>query len=147
MKRTLAKVLRQKNVMGKAVAAALGVTDGTISKWKNGQTVPSRERRHQLSKMLGVPAKELFPYERVDPLPRDNQLYTPDEKKYPKFLKKYGLDWQDEAKCRDMDEFLFLGLHQQKEICNTGTPCTVKTICAKYGEANRGWGVYGGGVT
>lgn len=52
--RWLDVTLDNKDVQGKSLADSLGVTSGAVSRWRNGQSIPSPENLRDLAEYLGA---------------------------------------------------------------------------------------------
>jgi transcriptional regulator with XRE-family HTH domain len=58
------RIRKQRRAIGLTqvkLAAALGVTQVTISQWETGATVPSWTRHRQVARVLGIDVDLLFP--------------------------------------------------------------------------------------
>lgn len=62
---------RKKGLNQKEVAAALGVSQPTVSDWEAGRKMPTRKHLLRLSELLSVGADELLGVEGVHPLSDD----------------------------------------------------------------------------
>jgi transcriptional regulator with XRE-family HTH domain len=52
--RWLDTTMDNKGIQGKELAERLGVSDGAVSKWRGGQSVPSQDKLHPLAEILDV---------------------------------------------------------------------------------------------
>jgi transcriptional regulator with XRE-family HTH domain len=54
------KLLEKSNTTSYAVSKATGISQATLSDWKNGKSIPKADKLMKIAKFFGVPMEELL---------------------------------------------------------------------------------------
>lgn len=72
----LQKVLAEKNIMGRELAKVCGVTEGSVSKWLHGESVPRQDKLEIITNYLQVSADYLLGKTDTQQVNKESQDYS-----------------------------------------------------------------------